>query len=332
MTIQRDPFAADAFSAVDMTATVNEVTPVPTVLGSMGLFQEDGIFGTKAEITVEGDSVVLVKTSNRYGSGQQGTTKARKTTVFKVPHVKWEDVINAEELENVLRTNGGLKNLESELIARQANGSRSIDLTLEFHRLGAVKGIVLDADGSELFDLFDEFGVAQPAAVNFALNSATTSIKKKCNGVTRSIAEALGLQGVPFKTVALCSNGFFDDFVSHAETKAAYERQDSGAFLRDGGLAYSQFTYAGITFINYPGASGVAIEDGKAHFFAQGIPGLFLGRYAAADRIEFVGEKGVPKYAFTDPDPKRRFLGIEVQSNPLFVCTKPKSLITGTAS
>jgi hypothetical protein len=41
-------------------------------------------------------------------------------------------------------------------------------ITLEHLRMGALKGIILDADGSELLNLYNEFEI-MPKVVNFAL-------------------------------------------------------------------------------------------------------------------------------------------------------------------
>ena len=48
--------------------------------------------------------------------------------------------------------------------------TRSMAATEEFSRMGAVKGVVTYADGSEL-DLFTEFGVTPEAEVDFALTA-----------------------------------------------------------------------------------------------------------------------------------------------------------------
>ena len=46
------------------------------------------------------------------------------------------------------------------------------DATLEHLRIGAIKGQILDADGTTiLYDLFDEFGVSQQAEVDFDLDN-----------------------------------------------------------------------------------------------------------------------------------------------------------------
>lgn len=59
-------------------------------------------------------------------------------------------------------------------------------ITLEHLRMEALKGIILDADGSELLNLYNEFEIT-PKVVNFALGTATTDVKRKCLEVLRHV-------------------------------------------------------------------------------------------------------------------------------------------------
>lgn len=52
-------------------------------------------------------------------------------------------------------------------------------ITLEHLRIGALKGVILDADGSVLYDLYDEFDIA-PKTISFALATDTTNVRQKC--------------------------------------------------------------------------------------------------------------------------------------------------------
>ena len=61
-------------------------------------------------------------------------------------------------------------------------------ITLEHLRMGALKGVILDADGSTLVNLYDEFEI-QPKEVSCALGTATTDVKKKCLEVLRHIED-----------------------------------------------------------------------------------------------------------------------------------------------
>jgi hypothetical protein len=80
-------------------------------------------------------------------------------------------------------------------------------ITLEHLRMGALKGVILDADGSVIYDLYDEFGIT-PAVINFDLTNAT-NVKKKCADVLRHIED--NLKGEFMTGVhCLCSPEFFD--------------------------------------------------------------------------------------------------------------------------
>ena len=78
------------------------------------------------------------------------------------------------------------------------------DLTIEHHRLGAIKGVITDADGSPLTDLFSVFGIlnsegyALPETINFHLDTAGTgfadALRIKCQNVTRLMKTAARMQ------------------------------------------------------------------------------------------------------------------------------------------
>ena len=143
-------------------------------------------------------------------------------------------------------------------------------ITLEYLRMGALKGVILDADGSTLYDLYSEFGITAKT-VSFALGTATTEVLLKVLEVKRHIED--NLKG-EFMTgiMCLCSQGFFDAFTTHAKVKEAYmyfqRNQQLGNDYRTG------FTFGGITFEEYRGQATDAagnvrkfIADDEAHFF-----------------------------------------------------------------
>ena len=57
-------------------------------------------------------------------------------------------------------------------------------------RMGALKGVILDADGSELVDLFDAFEITQQS-VAFDLGTTGTNVKAKCGTVLSTIEDNL---------------------------------------------------------------------------------------------------------------------------------------------
>ena len=86
-------------------------------------------------------------------------------------------------------------------------------ITLEWLRMGALKGIIYDSDASTvLYNLYTEFGITAKT-VAFALGTATTKVLAKCLEVKRHIDD--NLKGdVMTGVVCLCASGFYDSLVS----------------------------------------------------------------------------------------------------------------------
>ena len=55
-------------------------------------------------------------------------------------------------------------------------------------RLGAIQGIVLDADGSTLLvNWYSEWAISQAAEIDFALDTGSTDVRGKCAQVKRQM-------------------------------------------------------------------------------------------------------------------------------------------------
>jgi hypothetical protein len=84
-------------------------------------------------------------------------------------------------------------------------------------------------------------------------------------------------------------------------------------------------------FEEYRGKVGATsfIADHKAHVFPIGVQELFMTYFAPADYWDTVNTMGLPRYArqFPDPSGADRHRNLEIQSNPLTICTRPRVLI-----
>lgn len=336
-----DVFNSDAFGLVSLTDAINKVPFIPGRLGQMGLFQESGI-STLSVMLEEKDGVLyLVENKKRGAPGQQNTENKRKARSLTVTHLPTEDRINADEIQGV-RAFGSMD--QGQAITDVVNGrlatmSNSLDATLEHLRVGAIKGEILDSDGSTvIYNLFTEFGVTQETEVDFDLDNANPTagvLRKKCAQVVRKIADNLG--AAPFTGVhCLCGDNFFDDLLTHSEIIDSYKGTPMAQVLREGyvypnGLAiHGAFEFGGIVFENYRGSIGAVsfVNTAKAHFFPVGVPGLFKTYFAPANYMETVNTIGLPKYAKVSPDARfQKYVDLEAQSNPLPLCTRPKVLM-----
>ncbi len=329
-----DIFSNSAFSLTSLTDAINKVPFVPGRLGQLGIFDESGVSTTSVMIEEREGSLSLIETSPRGAPATQNLHNKRKARSLVVPHIALEDTVLADEVQNVraFGTENALEGVQNVVNLRLAEMARKHDATLEHLRIGAIKGQVLDADGtSVLYDLFGEFGVTQHTEIDFDLDNATPAkgaVRKKCHDVVRKVEDELG--AAPYTYVhAFCSATFFDDLVSHPEVEESYRRYQESAFLR-AGLVRKSFEYAGITFEEYRGKVGSVdfIPDGKAHFFPVGVPGLFRQYNAPADFVETANTIGLPRYAKQAVDQEfGRWVKLHTQSNPLPICTRPKVLI-----
>lgn len=331
-----DVFSNNAFSVISLTDSINQTPFVPGRIGQLGIFAESGITTTTVMIEERAGSLNLIETTSRGAPAVQNQHNKRKARSFVVPHVALEDTILADEIQNVraFGSESDLESIQQVVEFRLAEMARKHDATLEHLRVGAIKGQILDADGTTvLYDLFDEFGVSQYTEIDFDLDNPAPvdgAVKKKCHDLRRKIEDELGAQ--PYDHIhAFCGSAFFDDLTTHPEVEKAYNRYLDGLFLRQG-QARGSFEYAGIVFEEYRGKIGTVDynDTNKAYFFPVGVPGLFRQYNAPADFVETANTVGLPRYAKQAIDQEfGRWVKLHTQSNPLPICTRPRVLIRG---
>lgn len=328
-----DIFNNDAFSVTNLTKTINDTPYLPSRIGSLGLFSEEGIATTSCMIEKVGNTVNLVGSHPRGAPPTPVTREKRTLLPISTVHLPQRGTIMADEIQNV-RAFGSESDVEtiSNLVTRRlAKMRRNTDVTIEWQRLGAIKGQVLDSDGSTvLLDLFNTFGVSQQT-FDMGLDVTSTNVKLNTIAVKRLIENELG--GVMYRGLrAFCSPGFFDDLVGHSAVEAAFDRWMSGEFLRTD--QREGFYFAGVFWEEYRGTvdSHDFIADGTAYLVPEGIPDLFTTYYAPADYMETVNTIGVPYYAKQEAMAYNKGVEIEVQSNPISICTRPRSVVKLTAA
>lgn len=328
-----DVFKADGFSIMQMTDRLNKMPFIPGRAGQVIDWSEESVSTTVIAIEEIGGVLTLVNPSARGGPGMAVAKDKRKLRNLTVPHFQIDDGIYAEEVQGIraFGQESQVQTVQGVVDARmQAHVQLRLDPTLEYMRVGALRGIILNGDGSTLYNLFTEFGVAQPTEVAFDLaNAVNGAVRTSCTNVIRTISNAMG--GVPFTGVhAFASDSFWDALIANAEVRASYLQQQEASQLRQG-VAYSTLNFGGILFENYRGSVGAtqfALTD-KAHFFPVGSPGLWRTVYAPADYIETVNTLGLPRYAKQFPMSNDKGVNLEVQMNPLSYNTRPDTLVQG---
>lgn len=322
-----DVFNQDAFSLQSLTAAINETPYVPGRISSLGLFSEQGVNTTSVVIESQGGLLQLVQSAPRGAPGAPVGADKRKARSFLVPHLPQRAAILADEVQNV-RAFGSESDVQAvQTVVNNRLGSmrRNLDATIEYHRLGAIKGLILDANGDEIYDLFDEFGLTQQT-VAMALGTAGTKVRNKVIEAKRKAEDELGGAMVTGYR-AFCGAGFFDALVSHQSVEAAYERWQNGEALRTD--VRDGFPFAGVMFEEYRGKVGGVdfIGADEAYLVPEGVADLFITRFAPADYMETVNTNGLPYYAKQELMPFGKGVALEAQSNSLNLCTRPRAVI-----
>lgn len=330
-----DIFKGNAFNVTSLTDAINRVPHKPGRLGQMGLFTNKGVT-SRSVILEERDGVIQLLVSKPFGAPAEVSKKQdRRARNFVVPHFPLDDTVLAEDVQGI-RAFGSQSETEgvAEVVAQKIGSMRqSHEATLEWLRIGAIKGIVFDGDTTTvLHDLYKEFEVKKQADQDWDMGTAGTAQPPKIMTAIRKIEEALG--GLPYESIhCFLGNTLWDEFIVNTSVKTAYERWAGGLDGQPGGFLRSDmragFYFGGIFFENYRGKIGSTsyIPDGEGQIFPVGAPGLFQTINAPADYIETVNTVGLPFYAKQERMVFDRGISINTQSNPLNICTYPRTLI-----
>lgn len=337
-------FTGDAFSAVTLTNRINNVPYSPQLLGAMGLYQVDGVRTTEIAVEERNGTLTVVATSERGAAPTEVDHPKRKLRKATVSHIAIEAHVNADEAQDAFADGliTGMPQLETAegLIDDKLNGPfglrARLELTMEYHRLGGLKGIVLDKDGTtELYNWFTFFGVSALADHNTNFGALTTdggTFEVECTQLQRdAMRELEGLPLTGARMVAFCGDNYYDQVYSNKEVKAARKIRDTGRDSEVFGKnkAFSSFDYGGIAWVNYRGTKdgAVGINTDQARLFPMGVPGLFQMVFGPPDIMGMTNMKGLPVHAFMPPEKQTsRRATVEAQSNPLTLCTRPRSL------
>jgi hypothetical protein len=342
-------FRGDAFSNLSLTRMVNKVPYLPMTLGSMNLFDPIPLLTDSAAIDRLQNAFGLILTSPRGAPPSIRADEKRTSTLVKVPRLAQKTKVRADEILNIRSYDEPLQLMTlQELVARRLTGPtgirKQIEYTWENHRLGAVQGMLLDADGSTIMNFFTTFGVTPPTPFNFDLTQLTTPgmvdgyVRKMINTIIRTVKRAS--QGAFIdnvsQVVGLCGDNFWDLFVNHPDVIETYKFYYGAASIREE-KAFGTLQFGGIQWINYRGsddATTIAVPTNQCAFFPKNAPGVFEVYYAPGETFEDVSKPGEPFYVYNLPDPtgKNAFQEFEINSFPLHICVRPETLQVGIAS
>ncbi|MDQ7990175.1 MAG: major capsid protein [Candidatus Dactylopiibacterium sp.] len=317
-------FQDDAFSLASLTAAIQSVPYAPGRISASNLFTDRPINTLDAYIEQENGVLELLPVVPRGAPAARVDPAKRVAKSFRVPHVPAEDLVTADQITGV-RAFGSETEVEAvaRVVANRFIPMRnSIEYTIESHRLLAIKGSFVDSVGAER-SLFTEFGVTQ-VVVSFALATAATKVRAKCQEVLEAVEDGLG--GLSFSGVRVfCGKNFWSGLISHDSVEKTYLNTQQAASLR--GDTREAFEFGGLSWERYRGTSAVKIGDDEAFAVPEGVVDLFLSAMSPADYIETAGTMGQRIFAKQWETEGGKGVKLEAQANMLNICTRPAAVV-----
>lgn len=341
MALVTDVFNQNGWGTVEFHEEVVErVDHKPQLLGALNIFEPIYSRSKAIAIATKDQTISLIPTSEQGAPPEEMIPEGSRVRLFNASRLAKGSTIYASELSSTaaLPFDVQTREISEEVSDRTASILDDVELTFEHMRFGAIQGRVLDADGvTVIIDWYSEWGIAEPAEVNFILNTDTTDVRKKCRDIKRSMQKAAkGVWTPSTRVAALVGDTFFDMLVNHPQIKETKLGTEKAVMLEniDG---YAAIEIEGITFINYRGTddgSTIAIGSEKARFFPVGARGAFKVGYAPADEFKpYLGQRGREYYGMVLSDNSGRdaWDRVELYSYPLFVATRPEMLLRAKA-
>lgn len=335
------------YTATDLTEQINRIPNSYGLLRAMGLFGlGTSMISTIVELTIEDGVLRVLPAKDRGGPGTPGERETGKKVFLEIPHFPDLDLITPQDIQNLMVIQARTKRpatVDDELAKRLKVIRNNHDITLEYLRMGALKGLILDGNGTTLYDLYDVFDIDK-VTVDFVLGTEATDIISKCDEVFQSVAT--NLKGETMSRVEmLVDSTFFNKLIQHPNVSKYWTSNQQGvAALAQmertqlGGQWGRIFDFQNILFREYYGAAPTRDGGGNkvstpflAANYGVAYPGgtqsMFETFFAPADDIRFVNTPGQDIYI--SPEVLKHGAGIELksQSNPLAICKRIEATV-----
>lgn len=307
-----------------LTQAINKIPAVPTLIRSKGIFKPELLTTTTVKVEEKEGILSLVQSRARGVPGEPVKEHRKPPETFETIHLVKNDIVYADEVQN-LRAFGKsvAQSVQERVLGKAAAMKNDIELTREHLMLGALKGKILDADGTtELYDLYKKFGLTRAEhAWNLSsdkVNVSTLADKLHLDFAKKAKGETIG------QLIALVSPEFMETLINHKSVYDVYLRYNQAAQQREGDT-YIHFVHKGIDFIVYAEQfeSGLKIGADEAVVLPSQSRNAFREFFAPADMNSTVNTPALPYYLTREVLKHDTGWDLRAQSNVLPLVLRP---------
>lgn len=334
------------FTHTQLTDTINVLPNQFGMLDERGFFPDRPSSATVVEITISKFKINVLPVSERGAPARPNTPRRGDKIWMEIPHIKDMSVIKPSDIQDMLSLTNvphAPMTFEEAFAQRLEEDRLKHDLTLEFMRMGALRGQIYDGELTLVHDLFEAFQVTKKE-VDFELDDEETDVQAKCAEVISHVRA--NLKGEIMTGVeSFVDPAFFNALVSHPRVEKFWVNWQAAANManperRERGGQYGRvFEFGNILFQEYDAVTEDAngdplpmIAEGEGHAYPAGTRATQVTHLAPADDIRFVNQPG--RRIYMSPEILKHGQGIELQtqSNPLPIWNRPATLVFLKAS
>jgi len=336
------------YSNVELTEEVNRIPNNFGMLNALNLAPDEPMASRYVRLDFRDGQLVVLAASEAGAPGQMSEQDEVGGTILLIPHFPHLETIKTEDLVGGVEVINGMmsaRNLNTET-ARRLNTIRGHHaITLEYIRMGMLRGLIKDGRGVTLYDLYSVFNLSKKT-IDFVLGTAGTNVYEKCEEVIDHIQS--NLKGETSTQVeVIVSPSFFNKLVSHPNVEKFWIQTQQASRLQDierqnlGGNWGRVFEFGQILFREYKGtfpvrnSSGVItseaiVEAGKGHAYPAGTQNLFRtyqGPVHHVDMVNIAPDASDPIYVSSKVLDHGAGVEMKSQSNRIAVCKQPNLLV-----
>jgi hypothetical protein len=335
------------FTATQLGDQIDVIPNLYGLVGELGLFPEQGSSSRIVELRYDNHILRVLPAKERGAPGTPQQSRTAKSIFVEIPHFPEVDMITPADIQDVLIQVGNTKRpstVAEEVGKRLIDIKRTHDVTLEWLKCTALQGQILDGNSSEIYDLYDVFGV-EKATVYFDLANADADPLASCAEVWQAITGNL-LGEVMTGIEAIVDPAFFQALITHPKVLAYYQQAEQALALANlirqestGQMWGRTFRHGQVLFREYYGTAPVkssptaaitstpfwASNTGTA--YPRGTSKMLRVYNGPAHDLREVNRPGAAVYI--SPKILDHGEGIELksQSNPLPVVRRPAAIV-----
>jgi hypothetical protein len=335
------------YTGLDLTQEVNRLPNEFGLLNALGVAPVE----TKASRFVRVDyrnGQIFVLSAEEPGSPASiGDTESEGGVILQIPHFPHLEKIAVGDLDGLLQVMNGVvdaRSLDRETFRKLDLIRKNHSITLEYIRLGMLKGLIKDGKGRTLYDLYSVFGIVKKE-VDFVLGTEATDVRAKCEEVVDHIQSKL-LGETTTGIDSIVDTKFFGKLISHPKVEKFWLNAQNSSEHRSlsrmnvAGNWGRVFEFGGIIFREYKGslplrasngaittAKNVADDSGTA--YPTGTQSMMRTYEAPVLHMDMVNEEPDADTIYISVEPLKHGAGVEMlsQTNRIAINKQPECVV-----